>query len=127
MGEGAISMSYQERTDVDAGVEETSTDDFGSNADVVAVDQGDTSDDDAARLEAEIAATREDMTETVEAIGDRLTPGNIVKGATSTVRDATVGKVGDMTSTATDALSGAGNTVQQTGSGLLETVKQNPI
>src|SRR3954451_15312441 len=84
-------------------------------------------DDDTARLEADIEATRDEMTGTVEAIGDRLAPSNIVKEATSTVREATVGKVGDMTSTATDALSGAGTTVQETGSGLLETVKQNPI
>jgi hypothetical protein len=84
-------------------------------------------DDDTARLEADIEATRDEMTGTVEAIGDRLAPSNIVKEATSTVREATVGKVGDMTSTATEALSGAGTTVQETGSGILETIKQNPI
>jgi hypothetical protein len=95
----------------------------GYAADVDAIE----GDDDTARLEADIAATREEMTGTVEAIGDRLAPSNIVKEATSTVREATVGKVGDMTSTASDALSGAGTTVQETGSGILETIKQNPI
>jgi len=103
-------------------------DEFASNDDVVdASDVAMSDDDEAARLEADIAATREEMTGTVEAIGDRLAPSSLVKEATSTVRDATVGKVGDMTSTATDALSGAGSTVQQTGSGILETIKQNPI
>src|SRR3954463_3550748 len=103
-------------------------DEFASNDDVVdASDVAMSDDDEAARLEADIAATREEMTGTVEAIGDRLAPSSLVKEATSTVRDATVGKVGDMTSTATDALSGAGMTVQETGSGILETIKQNPI
>jgi len=80
-----------------------------------------------AKLEADIAETREQMTGTVEAIGDRLDPGTIIGEAKNTVRAATVGKVEDMASTATDALGGAGATVQDTGTGLLETIKQNPI
>jgi hypothetical protein len=87
----------------------------------------DTGGDEAARIEAEIVETRERMTGTVEAIGDRLDPATIIEDAKQTVRDATVGKVEDMTSSATEALSGAGSTVQDTGYGLLETVKQNPI
>ena len=83
--------------------------------------------DEAARIEADIVETRERMSGTVAAIGDRLDPANIIDDAKQTVRDATVGKVEDMTSTASEALSGAGSTVQDTGYGLLETVKQNPI
>jgi hypothetical protein len=83
--------------------------------------------DDAARIEADIAQTRDEMTGTVEAIGDRLAPESIVANAKQTVRDATVGKVEEMTSTATEALTDAGTTVQATGSGVLETIKQNPI
>jgi hypothetical protein len=83
--------------------------------------------DEAARIEADIVETRERMSGTVEAIGDRLDPANIIDDAKQTVRNATVGKVEDMTSTASEALSGAGTTVQDTGYGLLETVKQNPI
>jgi Protein of unknown function (DUF3618) len=83
--------------------------------------------DDAARLEAEIAATRQEMTGTVEAIGDRLSPSSILDEAKDTVRNATVGRVEDMTSTATETLSGATSTVQDTGSGILETIKQNPV
>jgi hypothetical protein len=83
--------------------------------------------DEAARIEADIAETRERMTGTVEAIGDRLDPANIIDDAKQTVREATVGKVEDMTSTATEALGSAGSTVQDTGHGLLETVRQNPI
>jgi hypothetical protein len=89
--------------------------------------EADASGDDAARIEADIAQTRDEMTGTVEAIGDRLAPESIVANAKQTVRDATVGRVEDMTSTATEALTDAGTTVQATGSGLLETIKQNPV
>jgi hypothetical protein len=83
--------------------------------------------DDAARIEAAIAETRDEMTGTVEAIGDRLSPASIIDGAKNTVRNATVGRVEDMTSTATETLSGATSTVQETGSGIVETIKQNPV
>jgi hypothetical protein len=82
---------------------------------------------DAARIEAEIAETRHEMTGTVEAIGDRLSPSGILDGAKHTVRNATVGKVEDMTSTATETLSGATSSAQETGAGILETIKQNPV
>jgi len=83
--------------------------------------------EDTAQIEADISATREHMTGTIEEIGDRLDPANIAREARDSVRDATVGKVEDMTSTATEALSGAGTTVQETGTGLVETLKQHPI
>jgi len=83
--------------------------------------------DEAANIEADIAETREQLTGTVEEIGHRLEPSTILGEAKQTVRDATVGKVETMTSTATDALSGAGYTIQETGGGLLDTIKQNPI
>lgn len=83
--------------------------------------------DDAAKIEAAIAETRDEMTGTVEAIGDRLNPATIIDEAKNTVRNATVGRVEDMTSTATETLSGATSTVQQTGSGIVETIKQNPV
>jgi ElaB/YqjD/DUF883 family membrane-anchored ribosome-binding protein len=75
----------------------------------------------------EIERTREDMTSTVEAIGDRLDPANIVSGAKDAVRDATVGKVEDMTSQATDFIGDATSTVQDAGGGLVDTVRRNPI
>lgn len=83
--------------------------------------------EDAARIEAEIAETRQEMTGTVEAIGDRLSPSSILDEAKHTVRNATVGKVEEMTSTATQTLSGATSSVQETGTGILETIKQNPV
>lgn len=72
------------------------------------------------QLVGEIEVTRVEMTTTVEQIGDRLDPKNIVADAKETVRDATVGKVETM-------VSDAGQSVQQAGNGLLETIKRNPV
>jgi ElaB/YqjD/DUF883 family membrane-anchored ribosome-binding protein len=86
-----------------------------------------TTDPEVDSIVVEIEQTREDMTSTVEAIGDRLDPANIVSGAKDAVRDATVGKVEDMTSQATDFIGDATSTVQDAGGGLLDTVRRNPV
>ena len=72
------------------------------------------------QLVGEIEVTRVEMTTTVEEIGERLDPKNIVAGAKETVREATVGKVETM-------VNDAGQSVQQAGNGLLETIKRNPV
>jgi len=76
---------------------------------------------------AEIEQTRQEMTGTVEAIGDRLAPGNMVKDATQAVRNATVGKVEDMASQASGFIGGATSTAQGAGGGLVDTIKRNPV
>jgi len=81
---------------------------------------GVTGDPEVDQLVEEIEVTRVEMTTTVEEIGDRLDPKNIVAGARETVREATVGKVEAM-------VDNAGQTAQQAGSGLLETIKRNPV
>jgi ElaB/YqjD/DUF883 family membrane-anchored ribosome-binding protein len=82
-------------------------------------------------LAQDIEQTREEMTGTVEAIGDRLDPATIVQEARQTVRDATVGKVEEMANnvaeTASDFVGDARYTAQDAGTGFLETVKRNPI
>jgi ElaB/YqjD/DUF883 family membrane-anchored ribosome-binding protein len=72
------------------------------------------------QLVGEIEVTRVEMTTTVEEIGERLDPKNIVAGAKETVRDATVGKVETM-------VNDAGQSVQQAGNGLVDTIKRNPV
>jgi hypothetical protein len=67
------------------------------------------------------------MTSTVEAIGDRLDPANVVAGAKDAVRDATVGKVENMTSQATEFIGDATASVQDAGGGLVEIVRRNPV
>jgi ElaB/YqjD/DUF883 family membrane-anchored ribosome-binding protein len=82
-------------------------------------------------LTQDIEQTRDEMSGTVEAIADRLDPANIVQDAKETVREATVGKVEQMASNVADTASGfvddARYTAQDAGSGILETVKRNPI
>jgi ElaB/YqjD/DUF883 family membrane-anchored ribosome-binding protein len=82
-------------------------------------------------LVAEIEVTRSEMTGTVEELGDRLDPAAIADRTTEKVREATIGKVeskvDDMTSAASELVSNAGDTVQQTGSGVVETIRRNPV
>jgi ElaB/YqjD/DUF883 family membrane-anchored ribosome-binding protein len=82
-------------------------------------------------LAQDIEQTRDEMTGTVEAIGDRLDPANLINDAKQTVRDATVGKVEQMANnvaeTASEFVGDARYTAQDAGTGLLETVKRNPI
>lgn len=79
------------------------------------------------RLTQEIDATRSGMSETLDELGQRLDPANLVAGAKETVREATVGKVESMASTAGDIVTEAGTTARETGEGLVETIKRNPV
>jgi ElaB/YqjD/DUF883 family membrane-anchored ribosome-binding protein len=71
-----------------------------------------------------IETTRAEMSQTVDELGDRLDPA-------SAVRDATIGKletkVNDMTNTATQFASDAGQTAQDAGAGVVDTIKRNPV
>src|SRR5688572_16721627 len=75
----------------------------------------------------DIETTRGAMTETVQAIGDRLDPTNIVADAKATVREATVGKVEVMADNAGRMIEEAGYTAQNAGGSIVETIKRNPI
>jgi ElaB/YqjD/DUF883 family membrane-anchored ribosome-binding protein len=79
------------------------------------------------RLTQEIEETRGGMSETLDELGQRLDPANIVAGAKETVREATVGKVEQMATSAGEMVSDAGTTARQTGEGLIETIKRNPV
>jgi len=79
------------------------------------------------QLVDEIAYTRDEMTGTVEEIGDRLDPRNIVAEAKGTVRDATIGKVEEMAETAGDMVNNVGQTAQEAGSGIVDTIRRNPL
>jgi ElaB/YqjD/DUF883 family membrane-anchored ribosome-binding protein len=98
---------------------------------------GDDATDDAAEapeveaLVVEIEATRSEMAGTVEELGDRLDPATIADRAKDRVREATIGtietKVNNVTNAASDFASDAGRTAQDAGSGLIETIKANPV
>ena len=78
-------------------------------------------DERARELRAEIAETRVEMTETIEAIQDRLKPANIVANASESVRNATTEKVKQMANTAGDAAERVMNTT------FMDTIRENPV
>jgi ElaB/YqjD/DUF883 family membrane-anchored ribosome-binding protein len=91
------------------------------------VAEGDETNPEVERLAQEIEETRGGMNETLDELGQRLDPANIVAGAKETVREATVGKVEQMATSAGEMVSDAGTTARQTGEGLVETIKRNPV
>jgi ElaB/YqjD/DUF883 family membrane-anchored ribosome-binding protein len=73
------------------------------------VDEEKANRDEIERTRAEIERTRSDMSETVDAIQERLSPENLKEQAKDRVREATVGRA------------------QEAGSGILETIRANPL
>jgi gas vesicle protein len=78
-------------------------------------------DERARELRAEIAETRVEMTETIEALQDRLKPSTIVANAGETVRNATTEKVKQMANTAGDAAERVMN------NSFMDTIRENPL
>jgi ElaB/YqjD/DUF883 family membrane-anchored ribosome-binding protein len=72
------------------------------------------------RIVVEIEQTRSDMAGTIDEIGHRLQPQTIANEVTEKVRDATVGKVERF-------MGDAGQTVQKTSNGMIDTFRQNPV
>jgi ElaB/YqjD/DUF883 family membrane-anchored ribosome-binding protein len=91
----------------------------------------DANDPEVDQLVSDIERTRSEMTGTVEELGDRLDPATIAERTTEKVREATIGKVeskvDDMTNAASTLVTNAGDTVQETGSGMIETIRRNPV
>src|SRR3954467_2251463 len=77
-------------------------DDTAGRVDTGRARAADDEDDDSRAFEIreEIAVTRDEMTENVDAIQDRLTPRNIVAQATDRVKSATAERVSEMADTA---------------------------
>lgn len=75
----------------------------------------------ARELREEIAETRGEMSETIEAIQERLSPSSIVANARDSVRNATTEKVKQMANTAGDAAERVMNNT------FMDTVRANPV
>jgi ElaB/YqjD/DUF883 family membrane-anchored ribosome-binding protein len=83
-----------------------------------------------AEIRSDIEQTRADMSETIEAIQDRLRPGNLVSQAKETVREATVGKVKQVADSARNSLRSRGYSSDYgTGYGesVMDRIRANPI
>ena len=68
----------------------------------------------------EIEHTRQEMSETIDAIQERLNPDHVKEQAMGAVREATIGR-------AEEAVGGATQRVRGAGSSMLDTIKQNPL
>lgn len=68
----------------------------------------------------EIEQTRAEMSETVNAIQERLSPESLKEQAKDRVREATVGR-------AEQAVSDAGDRAKEAGSSLVDTIRENPV
>lgn len=80
-----------------------------------------------AEIRSDIEQTRADMSETLDAIQDRLRPANLVSQARDSVRDATVGKVKQMAESARDSLRSRGYETSGGGSTVMDRIAANPI
>src|SRR5262249_1057314 len=80
---------------------------------------------------AEVEQTRAAVSDTIEAIKEKLSPHHLVEQAKETVREATVGRAEEAESNAVDtarrAASSVGESVRATGSGIMDTIRENPV
>ena len=81
---------------------------------------------DLSQIRSEIAQTRADIGDTVDAIQDRLKPGNVVSRTVGSVRDATARKVRQMTMRENDEVPRRAADWYR-GNGVLQRVRENPI
>jgi hypothetical protein len=75
----------------------------------------------------DIEHTREEMSETIDAIGEKLRPRNIVAGATDRLKNATTERVRGMTNRAGEAAGGAMVQTRDAAGGLIDGIRHNPI
>jgi ElaB/YqjD/DUF883 family membrane-anchored ribosome-binding protein len=71
-------------------------------------------------IRGDIEDTRANMSSTIDAIQEKLSPQRLTEQAKDAVRDATVGRVQDMASNITE-------TARDTGSTLMDTIRENPL
>jgi len=120
-----------ERTDVFDREHGYGIDDTASDAPTPGFNDDGAGEDEVEALVIDIAATRSEMSQTVDELGDRLAPAAVADRAGSAVREATVGKieakVNDMTTAASDLVSNATETAQEAGGGIVETIRRNPV
>jgi len=79
------------------------------------------------QIRAEIEHTREDLSETIDAIQERLRPGNIVSEATDRVKTATNERMKNMASSAGEAAGGVIQQTRETAGQLVEGARSNPV
>ncbi len=79
------------------------------------------------QIQAEIADTREELSETIDALQEKLRPSNIVADATDRVKTATSERVRHMAESAGETAQGMMRNTRHATSGFMEGARQNPI
>ena len=82
--------------------------------------------EDTARIRSEIARTREDMSETIDAIQERLSPRNLASQAKQSVKEATVGRVKQAARSVSESASNIAESTKETAVDVAESVRHNP-
>jgi len=82
--------------------------------------------EDPEQIRMQIEQTRDEMSETIDAIQERLNPRNLVAQAKDSVREATVGKVKEMAHNVSDTASGMADSTMEAAGDLAGRVKDNP-
>jgi hypothetical protein len=78
-------------------------------------------------IRSEIENTRAEMTETIDAIQDRLRPGNVVSRAAGSVREAAVEKVRQITGRGDDDMVPRRAADWYYGDGMIDRIRENPV
>jgi hypothetical protein len=81
----------------------------------------------ARELRAEIEQTREEMSETIDAIQEKLRPGNVVAEATERVKNATTERVKNMVGSASQSAQGAMERTRHMAGDLMDSGSQTAI
>jgi len=84
-------------------------------------------DERAREIRNQIEETRVGMTETIDAIQEKLSPRNIVANATSRVKNAATQRVREMADTASQTTQQAMDYARETAGDITERARQNPI
>jgi hypothetical protein len=79
------------------------------------------------QIRSEIEETRVEMTETIDAIQEKLTPRNIVADATDRVKTAATERVRDMADTASQKAQQAMDYTRDAAGGVTDRLRQNPV
>jgi len=80
----------------------------------------DTGSDDPNAIRADIAETRDRMSDTLDEIGERLNPHRVTEQVKDSIREATIGRVENMAQQAADR-------VNDTRRGIMDTIRENPV
>lgn len=83
--------------------------------------------DEPAEIRANIERTRAEMSETIDAIQEKLSPDRLKEQAKDAVKEATVGKVKTMVTSATETASDVVETVQDSAQEAVRYVRENPL